>query len=273
MRVTRRDLTFDVAIGGPAGGRPVLLLHGFPQSARCWDAVAPLLHEVGLRTVAPDQRGYSPGARPSDVAAYAIAEMAADAVAFIDAAGVDQIDVVGHDWGAIVGWHLAGRHAERVRTFTAVSVPHPAAHGSAIQDDPDQQARSAYIRVLRGEDAEQTLLADDGAWLRAVFDGSGLSDAEIDEYVAPLLAEGALFGPLGWYRAMRSADAASLGPSTVPTTYVWSDHDVAVAPAAANGCAQHVTADYRFVTYEGVSHWIPDTEPKRLAADIVSRIG
>ncbi|MBC8092146.1 MAG: alpha/beta fold hydrolase, partial [Pseudonocardia sp.] len=53
----------DVHESGPPDGPPVLLLHGFPQGADSWDAVTPALGAAGFRTIAPDQRGYSPGAR------------------------------------------------------------------------------------------------------------------------------------------------------------------------------------------------------------------
>ena len=61
----RNDLVFDVRDQGPAEGDAVVLLHGFPQDGSCFDAVVPALHEAGLRTLVPDQRGYSPGARPT----------------------------------------------------------------------------------------------------------------------------------------------------------------------------------------------------------------
>jgi pimeloyl-ACP methyl ester carboxylesterase len=68
--VTVGDLTFDVRFAGPADGAPVFLLHGFPETSLSWTQVAPRLAEAGLRVIAPDQRGYSPGARPEGVAAY-----------------------------------------------------------------------------------------------------------------------------------------------------------------------------------------------------------
>ncbi len=73
------ELTFDVTVGGPDRGPWVLLLHGFPVNGQCYDAVVPRLHEAGLRTIVPNQRGYSPGARPSEVAAYRIDHLVADA--------------------------------------------------------------------------------------------------------------------------------------------------------------------------------------------------
>jgi pimeloyl-ACP methyl ester carboxylesterase len=64
LRYRHDGLTFDIRDEGPLDGDPVVLLHGFPERSTCWRDVAPLLHAQGLRTYAPDQRGYSPGARP-----------------------------------------------------------------------------------------------------------------------------------------------------------------------------------------------------------------
>src|SRR5262245_36183330 len=124
MEITARGLVFEVSAGGPKDGEPVLLLHGFPQNSHEWDGVVPLLHDAGLRTFALDQRGYSPGARPSERAEYAIAECAADAVAVGEALGYESMHVVGHDWGAIAAWYTTLLHPSFVRTLTAISVPH-----------------------------------------------------------------------------------------------------------------------------------------------------
>ena len=107
LRVDVGDLTFDVRASGPEDGRPVLLLHGFPETSASWAAVTPLLAASGLRCYAPDQLGYSPGARPDEVGAYALpalAQVTADLMTALDA---PVADVVGHDWGANVGWALA----------------------------------------------------------------------------------------------------------------------------------------------------------------------
>src|SRR5437899_908786 len=125
MEITARGLTFTVEQGGPADGDPVLLLHGFPQNRLEWSAVTPLLWAAGLRTIAVDQRGYSPGARPAEVADYRIEQCALDAVEIARAFGYERVHVLGHDWGAIAAWHAVLRHPERVLSFTAVSLPHP----------------------------------------------------------------------------------------------------------------------------------------------------
>jgi pimeloyl-ACP methyl ester carboxylesterase len=178
--------------------------------------------------------------------------------------------VVGHDWGATVAWALAAWHEDRVRSLTAVSVPHPTAFTTAFRSDPEQKERSAYIRLFWQEGkAEEVLLADDARRLRRMF-GDAVPAEAVDEYVAVLSAPGALTAALNWYRAMSSA--TPVDDVTVPTTYVWSDDDVAIGRRAAEGCAEHVTGDYRFVELAGVSHWVPEQAPEQLAVAILDRV-
>lgn len=270
--VTVGDLTFDVRTSGPEDGDAVILLHGFPENSLSWSGVVPMLAGAGLRVIAPDQRGYSPGARPTGVEAYTTDLLADDVIGLADALGVGTFHLVGHDWGAAVSWVIASRHRERLRTLTAVSVPHLAAFGAALREDADQQQRASYIGLLRQPDkAEMLLLEEDARRLRAMYEGH-VRPAQIDSYVAQLSAPGALTAALSWYRAMRS-DLASLPAVTVPTTFVWSDQDAAIGRVAAERCGEFVDADFRFVELTGISHWIPEQDSEVLAEAILARIG
>src|SRR5271170_7206173 len=118
----RNDLTFDVRDAGPADGPVVVLLHGFPQHNDSWDPVIDRLTAQGYRCLAPNQRGYSSGARPSRRRDYRIPELVGDLGALIDTSGARKVHLVGHDWGAVVAWAAAAEMPERLAT-----VPHPAA--------------------------------------------------------------------------------------------------------------------------------------------------
>jgi pimeloyl-ACP methyl ester carboxylesterase len=274
LQVDVGELTFDVRAGGPAEGQPILLLHGFPETSLSWSAVAPLLTTAGLRVYAPDQLGYSPGARPGDVGAYALPNLAQVTADLMTGLDLDRAHVVGHDWGANVAWALGAWHADRVRTLTAVSVPHPAAYTAAYRADPEQKERSAYIRLFWQEGkAEEVLLADNARRLRRMLGHeaeTGIPAEAVDEYVAVLSAPGALTAALNWYRAMGSGPRVD--PVGVPTTYVWSDGDVAIGRTAAEACGDFVTGDYRFVELPGVSHWIPEQAAGQLATEILAQI-
>lgn len=263
MKVPARGLVFDVTVSGPTDAPAVLLLHGFPQTSHCWRRVTPSL--PGYRCIAPDQRGYSPGARPLDVEAYRVPELAADALAVLDALGVERAHVVGHDWGGAVAWQLGARHPARVSTLTVLSTPHPRAFIEALRSDEDQRQKSLYMRDFARPGYADELLADDAAALRAIF--GGLPSVDVDHVVAAAQEPGALASWLRWYAAQRLEDVGDTPAVDVPTLYAWSDGDVALGSAAAAATGQWVTGPYRFEALEGVSHWIPEQ-----AADTVARL-
>ncbi|MCU1600135.1 MAG: alpha/beta hydrolase fold protein [Frankiales bacterium] len=267
MQVEARGLVFDVEVDGPQDGPPVLLLHGFPQTSHCWRHV----ELSGFRTVAPDQRGYSPGARPLDVESYRVPELVADALGVLDALGIAKAHVVGHDWGAGVAWQLGARHAERVETLTILSVPHPAAFRAALHTDDEQRQKSAYMRDFAQPGYDQVLLADDAAALRAVF--GGLPSVDVEHVIARAQEPGALAAWLRWYAGQRREDVQDTPAVAVPTLYVWSDGDLALGRTAALETAHWVTGPYRFEVLEGVSHWIPEEAADRLSALLLEHLG
>lgn len=263
-------LTFDVwsTPHTDATTATVLALHGFPQGARSYETVAGLLAARGIRVIAPDQRGYSPDARPVGVEHYRDNVLAADAVAIAAALGAERFHLVGHDWGAHIAWVTAATYPDRVLSLTAVSVPHPTAFSAAIKSDPDQARKSEYIKLFWQEGkAEAVLLKDDGAYLRQALED--VEPAMIGYYVERLQQPGALTAALSYYRGMHGGTTPSV---TVPTTYVWSDGDHALGRTGAEACGQYVDADYRFVPLSGITHWIPEKAPEALADAITHRV-
>jgi pimeloyl-ACP methyl ester carboxylesterase len=263
-------LTFSVRDDGPLDGPVVIALHGFPQTSASWAAVTPLLVAAGYRVLAPDQRGYSRGAQPQDVHAYAMASLVGDVLALADAAGAARFAVLGHDWGAAVGWTLAGRHADRVASFVAVSVPHPAALRRALAGP--QALRSWYMGLFQLPVLPERLLrARGGAFARRLLGGTGLPS--VDASVRLLADPRTSTAMLGWYRAIRLHGQLSAGRTRVPTLYVWSDGDTAIGRRAAEGAADFVTGPYRFEVLTGASHWIPEERPAEVAALVLEHLG
>ena len=261
----RNGLTFDVIDGGPAGGEPVVLLHGFPQDATAWNQVSPALHQAGLRTLAPDQRGYSPMARPRGRRHYTLRETTADVLSLLDAAGLKKAHVVGHDWGAIVGWALGAWHPDRVRTLTAISVPHPAAMATAMVTS-DQALRSSYVGLFQLPLLpERLLLSGGGHPLRRMLRGGGLSPEAAAHYVGRMREPGALSAALGWYRALPWSSRNRVGTVRVPTLHVWSTGDAFLGRACTEATRQYVDAPYRLEVLDDVTHWVPELAADRVA--------
>lgn len=261
--------SFDAIAAGPADGRPVLLLHGFPEAAVSWEHQVAVLGDRGYRAVAPDQRGYSPGVRPELAAEYGMDSIVGDVLAIADELGWSRFDLVGHDWGAAAAWWTASEHPGRLRTLTAVSTPHPGALGNALRTDEDQQMRSQYMRDWRSSGTEKQMLANNGEALRRMFEWK-VPGSRVDEYVRRLSEPGALTAALNWYRANRPR--AEIGKVTVPTLYVWSTEDVAFGSTAALDTENWVAGAYSFQMLEDVTHWIPEEVPEVLTALLLEHL-
>lgn len=265
-----------VHVSGPADGPPVLLLHGFPQGADSWDAVLPALHDAGYRTVAPDQRGYSAGARPAGRAAYRLAALTSDALAVIAEHAGGRAHVVGHDWGAAVAWRLAARFPDAVRSLTAVSVPPVAAYARSLLTTR-QVLASWYFAAFQLPWLPERLLRADGRGysprLSAALRHSGQTRERARRDAARLADPAALTAALNWYRAVSVSDPRDADPPvTVPTLFVWSDRDVALTRQSVELAHTHVTGPYSYAELRGVSHWIPEEAPEQLAELLLAHL-
>ncbi|MGQ0625078.1 MAG: alpha/beta fold hydrolase [Sporichthyaceae bacterium] len=269
VTVAHDGLEFVVHEAGPADGEPVLLLHGFPQSASSWDALVPLLTAAGYRTLAMEQRGYSAGARPRGRRAYTLDKLTADAAAVIERCGGGRVHVVGHDWGAPVAWSLAAHHPDKVATLTALSVPHPKAFLSAVVGSR-QVLRSWYMVAFQLPGLPERLLHRNFEKFLRSYGGHSADGARRDREAFATSSD--LTGPMNWYRALPFANPWQAVPAgiTTPTLFVWSDGDAFLTRASAQRCARYVAGPFTFELLPGVSHWIPDEAPEALAKALLT---
>jgi pimeloyl-ACP methyl ester carboxylesterase len=263
----RDGLTFDVTDRGDPTHTPVVLLHGFPTDRHSWDPISDRLVNAGLRTLAPDQRGYSPRARPTQPypRAYAIPELVADVVALLDAAELEKAHLVGHDWGGGIAWAAAGQHPDRVESLTALSTPHPAAMQRALRD-PWQSLHSTYMAFFQLPGVPEVVV---GRGLVRSLTSSGLPKAAAERYAGRMREPGALRAALGWYRALRMS-MGSVHRTRVPTTFIWGRRDQFLGRRAAETTGEFVLADYRFVELDE-DHWLPEKQPEICATEILAR--
>jgi pimeloyl-ACP methyl ester carboxylesterase len=270
MSYSHDGLRFDVTDTGPLDGEVVVLLHGFPQTSASWAALSPLLHEAGYRTIAPDQRGYSAGARPRGRTAYRSSKLIGDVDALIRRLDAGPVHLVGHDWGAAVAWAYAARHPERLRSLAAISVAHPGAFMRSMLSS-DQARRSWYFLAFQPPRLPERLLRQHGGRGDRLLAKTGLNRAELDRLHETVLDTGALTGALNWYRAMPFARPGDLRLKVkVPTTLVWSDEDAAIGRKSCELSEQYVDAPYSFHELPGVSHWIPEQAPEPTAEILLS---
>ena len=261
MQVVRAGLAFDVHDDGPRDGEPVVLRHGFPQTGAIWGALAARLNAAGYRTLAPDQRGYSPGARPRGVRPYALPELVADALAVVDAATDGRAHLVAHDWGAGVAWALAARHPDRVATLTSLSSPPPQALLRGLLR-PRQALAAWYIAVIAIPGLVERVHARRPDVLVRLLERSGQTHAAAERDVT--VDRATLTAMLNWYRAMPfgGRDPGLVG---APVLYVWGSADNALLRATAESTARWVPGPLTYVELPGANHWLPEQNVDEVA--------
>lgn len=253
--VAANGYEFDyVDVGeGPA----VLMLHGFPQDKDCWSPLSDRLVEAGYRVVAFDQRGYSPGARPTETSAYTLDHLTDDAIGVLDELGIDRAHIVGHDWGGAVAWAMTARAPERMLSLTVLSTPHPRAMKRAMTSST-QGLKSWYMGLFMIPRLPEWMLRTSSPLWGAMM--RGLPPQIIDRYSAKAAEPGRMTAMLAWYRAMPTEMKSPLnwGPITVDTLYIWGRRDPALGQAAAEATADEVAGDYHFVVLPDHGHWLPE---------------
>ncbi len=260
MRVDVNGVNLEVHVEGE--GRPVVLLHGFPDSHRLWSKQVPALVGAGFQVIVPDQRGYGASDKPADVDAYSLPFLAIDVTAVLEALDIERAHVVGHDWGAAVAWGVASFAPERVDHLVAMSVGHPSAFSAM---NMEQRARSWYMLLFQFEGvAERWLQADGWANFR-----EWSHHPDTDAVIADLEASGALTPGLNWYRANITPEAfvgppLELPPIQAPTMGMWSTGDFALLEEQMVQSGKFVTGEFRYERVEGAGHWMQWEAPERV---------
>lgn len=262
MKLELEGVEIEVEVEGDPEARPVLLLHGWPDTHSLWDRQVPALVDAGFRTIAPDLRGFGGSTHPTEVDEANLLHHISDLANLLDHFGVEMTHVVGHDWGSAISWALAAFLPDRVDRLVALSVGHPAAFAGA---GLAQREKSWYMLLFQFEEiAEEWLSADDFANLVAWGD-----PPHIDELRQRLAQPGALEASLAIYRANvhpRSllSEGSSVPAVAAPTMGIWSSGDMALTEEQMRSSSQFVTGPWRYERIEGAGHWVPLDAPERL---------
>ena len=252
-------------------GRPVVLLHGFPDSGRLWRHQVPALADAGFKVIVPDMRGYGRSDKPAEVAAYTMNLLVSDVLAVLGAAGAERAHVVGHDWGAGVAWATALAAAERVERLVALSVGHPA---TFFGDGFEQYEKSWYMLLFQFSGiAEEWLSGNDWANFRAWG-----HHPDVDAAIAELEANGSLTPGLNYYRANVPPArflASDLVPPPIqaPTMGVWSSGDFALTEGQMTRSATNVAGPWRYERLDGPGHWMQLDSPSEVNRLLIDFLG
>jgi pimeloyl-ACP methyl ester carboxylesterase len=244
-------------------GRPVVLLHGFPDSGRLWRHQVPALAAAGFQVIVPDLRGYGRSDKPEAVEAYSLMMLAGDVIAVLADLGIARAHLVGHDWGAALAWGLASLAPGTVDHLVVLSVGHPATFRRTWQ----QREKSWYMLLFQFPGiAERWLTEDNWANLR-----NWARHPDADQVITDLEATGSLTPGLNWYRANVPPESwvqapPVLPPVQAPTMGVWSTEDIALTETQMTDSAENVAGPWRYERLAGPGHWMQLDAPDQVNA-------
>jgi pimeloyl-ACP methyl ester carboxylesterase len=244
-------------------GRPVVLLHGFPDTGRLWRHQVPALAEAGYQVIVPDLRGYGRSDKPEAVDAYSIPFLAGDVLAILAQLEAGSAHVVGHDWGAALAWAIASFAPDTVDHLAVMSVGHPATFLRTLE----QRQKSWYMLLFQYAGIAERWLSEDN-W--ANFRGWA-HHPDADQVIAELEANGSLTPGLNYYRANITPESwvappMQLPPVQAPTMGIWSTGDVALTEVQMTDSAKNVAGSWRYERLEGPGHWLQLEAPDLLTA-------
>jgi epoxide hydrolase 4 len=268
-------IALHVVLAGPASGKPLILLHGFPEFWFAWRRQIDHFVSFGYRVIIPDQRGYNSSDKPAGIGSYSIDLLTRDVVGVLDSVAVSKAFVVGHDWGAAVTWYLAARYPERVSRAAMLSVPHPCIFIKNLIINPAQLRRSWYILFFQLPWLPECILRRrDWALLVRVLRNTSppgvFSDPDLEQYKESWARKGALTAMLNWYRAallrpLKLALDLEASRVKVPSLLIWGRNDQFVGEAMARESLQYCD-DGHLEMFETATHWVQHEEPAQVNA-------
>ncbi|MFW6412609.1 MAG: alpha/beta fold hydrolase [Oceanicaulis sp.] len=308
-RIDAGEVTLSVHEAGPAGGLPVLLMHGWPELALSWAAQIEALANAGCRVIAPDNRGFGASDRPYDIEAYGIDKLVGDVTGLLDALQIERAVIAGHDWGGILMWHAACLVPDRFLGAIGVNTPH-LPRGAVPPTDVFRElgGEEHYIVRFQDEAADSLFEGREDDFFAFVF-GGPLPAAAVDrppstmtrlprrfeafvarggrpedQIVVPaetraeyarIYRETGFRGGLNWYRNF-DANWARMGGVdhrlAMPCLMISAECDFMLPPRLA-GWMPALCRDLEMHVIEDCGHWTQYEAPDRLNALMLDWIG
>ncbi|MHA1295634.1 MAG: alpha/beta fold hydrolase [Promethearchaeota archaeon] len=263
------DLKLHVMIAG--SGKPVLLLHGFPDFWYGWKNIIIRLQDK-FNLIVPDLRGYNLSDKPKGIENYKIDLLVEDIKNLAKELKIDSFYLVGHDWGGVIAWCFAEKYPEYVKKMLILNAPHPKIFQEKLRYDEMQRKASFYIFEFLKPKGEMFLLENDFNWLKkVVFNGTVKKDAFTEEdkrmYLKAWKQEGAIEAGVNYYRANLNFDEWT-GIINVPTFVMHGMKDVAIMPSILEELSNYVKK-LEVEKVNDSSHWIMYDAPQKVVNKII----
>lgn len=259
--------------GTPGERRPLVLLHGFPQTHYCWRWVAgPLAAATGRVVYALDLKGFGESDKPAPdrrtpAGRYGVARLSYELRLLLDALQIAPAVLVGHDWGGLLAWAVAARYPEAVERLVLIDGPFLL---------PRNLLRVFYAMLFQIPALPEWIFRRAGAaimeaGLRTVGAGGQpvftRRDAEV--YYQPLAAPGGIEAALAYYRSagrnLLLQNRLRRRELRVPALLLWGDHDPALPLEVPRRMVREIPGG-QLAIFPRTGHWVPEERPAEVVA-------
>lgn len=268
--------TFNLRDRGNAGGLPLVMIHGWPESSYCWEAITPFLDER-LRVIAPDLRGLGDSERTMNPDSYRKQELAKDVIEIIDHLGLDRFFLAGHDWGGAVAQEVAIAIPDRVSRLVIMNIPiitNLRGNTEALKVMRSRGSVPFWYQYFQQQPelAEAMIPGNEEVWIRHFFGKEGregrIPAEAITEYVRCYRIENTPATGAFYYRTMRQDQKRWVELAgrrfTVPSLYIYGNRDIVIIPEYLNyleECFENIK-----LVEMNAGHFVQEEQPETVAA-------
>jgi pimeloyl-ACP methyl ester carboxylesterase len=274
LSIRANGATFHVARAG--NGRPLLLLHGWPEFWLTWEPVMTRLADR-FQLFAPDLRGFGDSDKPAGP--FGPEDHARDVLALLDGLGLQRAGIIGHDVGGAVMQPLARKAPERCVGLLFFDFVYPGI--GPRMATPDRLNEIWYQSFNQMEMAPALVGATREScrsyishFLRHWAHRGEAFDDVLDAFTDNFMKPGNLAGGFAHYRASHAGriaimkgEASSLPPIDVPTCIRWAEHDP-LFPYAWTDRLSETFSNLDLAPFPDVGHFPHREDPDRAAAEI-----
>jgi pimeloyl-ACP methyl ester carboxylesterase len=273
-RIRIGEISIHVARAGK--GRPLILLHGYPQSGEIWRQVASKLAQERM-VIIPDL----PGMGLSDVkqGGYDLPSVSEDIHVLASTLGLKEVDVAGHDWGAAVAAVYALRYRQEVKKLVFIESAVGGAGFERVWVFSQPNPAMTFIPFLLAENLSEALVAGREEiflrhlWQTFTYNKTALPFEDWWPYVEATKRPGLFHASAGYYRSVYGAansvrDLIASGKLTIPV--------LSISGGASLGAAQRTFVEafaeniVRHIVIPKAGHFVPEEQPEALLEELKS---
>ncbi|MBN1801053.1 MAG: alpha/beta hydrolase [Candidatus Lokiarchaeota archaeon] len=252
-------------------GKPIVLLHGFPEFWYTWRTVIDGLKD-SYKLIVPDLRGYNLSDKPQGVENYTYDVIVEDIKQLSEKLNLGKFTLVGHDWGGFISWAFAELHPELLDRVIILNAANPAIFLKHLLNNPAQQKASAYTYEMASPEGASNLLKDDCEMLKkTVFylaaNKEGYTEFDKEQYVKAWTQPGAMRASSLYYRANQKNFNKLTGIINIPTMVIWAMKDIFMLPELLDELPDYVK-DLKVIRVENSTHWIMNDNPEVVVSSI-----